>query len=110
MLSTIMSDRLANGHFRKGSKGGPGHPLSGKLWEMRKAVAEAITPEDIATVIKKMIGLAKGGNCKAAQLVLDRACGKVVDLDTLARLETLEKLAGVDIVLKWAEDNASPSA
>ncbi len=53
------------------------HPEFKRKLEFAELFKAALTNQDIKDVAKSMLKEAKGGNVKAAQLVLDRCCGKV---------------------------------
>jgi hypothetical protein len=63
--------------------------------ELRAAVQAALTPEDMTLIILKMRDLAIGGDCNAAKLVLERACGKPIEEINLAVSGGLD-LSGLD--------------
>jgi GH24 family phage-related lysozyme (muramidase) len=62
---------------------------------MRRATLAAVSPEDLAAIIRKLVRLAKQGDIAAAKIVLERTLGPAVVIDLVARLEALEQLAGV---------------
>ncbi len=86
------------GQFLPGNKGqlSRNHdPLRTRAAELRRAALEAVSEQDIRDVLQAMVREAKEGNAFAANLVLDRALGKVrpqepEDADNTA--ETLERL------------------
>lgn len=89
--------RDARGHFKKGNKGGPGNPLSGRVNRLRAALINAVTEEDIQEIIQKLVQLAKQGDIGAAKEVLLRVLGKPIEADLIERLEEIEaKLAQVN--------------
>lgn len=67
----------ASGKFLKGCKGGPGNPEGRRIAKLRSALLNAVTEEDIAEIMQKMVGLAKNGDVQAAKIVLERTIGKV---------------------------------
>jgi hypothetical protein len=50
----------------------------------------AVTPDDVADLVRTLLGLAKGGNVAAIREVLDRVLGKSESIDLLVRVEALE--------------------
>lgn len=66
------------GHFLPGNKASVDHAGRARAAELRRALVEAVTAKDIKDVMGAMIAEAKDGNVFAANLVLDRAIGKVV--------------------------------
>ena len=71
------------GHYTKGNKAavgakGGGNPLHRRRGELNRALAEAITPEDITNVIKAMVAAAvEDHDAVAAKIVLDRGLGRL---------------------------------
>ena len=53
------------------------NPSAARAQQLRSAVLDAVSSNDIEAVFKKLIELAKAGNIQAARLLLDRACGKM---------------------------------
>ena len=80
------------GRFAPGWKGGPGNPYARRVGELRRALLDAVTAEDLAAVIKALVVKAKDGDVQAARLVLSYAVGPPPELDAEleARLEALE--------------------
>jgi hypothetical protein len=76
--------RLSNGLFAPGNAGGPGNPHASKMLELRAALQAALTPADMTAIILKMRDMAIAGDCNAAKLVLERACGKPIEEINLA--------------------------
>jgi len=68
--------RDAQGRFRTGNAGGPGNPKVRQLAAHQAAVREALTPDDLRAVIRKLHELAIDGDVSAARVVLDRVVGK----------------------------------
>jgi hypothetical protein len=63
----------ASGRFLPGNKGGPGNPHARATAARRKALTEAVTPEAVRRVAKKVLDLAEAGdvtNKTAAELML----------------------------------------
>ena len=82
--------RDRQGRFARGNREGRGNPLAGRAAKLRAIALEAVTFEDMRTVIKKLVALAKEGDVAAARELLNRVLGPPVELDLLDRLETIE--------------------
>jgi hypothetical protein len=83
--------RDAGGRFAKGNAGGPGNPFSRRAAELRTALYEAVTPDDLRAIVKKLVKHAKAGDVTAAREVLNRLLGKPEPVDLLERIEALEQ-------------------
>lgn len=57
-------DKDERGRFVKGCRGGPGNPLVKRQAQIRHAIAEAVTREDIREIALKLIEDAKSPNFK----------------------------------------------
>jgi hypothetical protein len=91
-------NRDANGRFLTGHKiPGPGNPLGRRIAQLRSALVEAVSEQDVREIIGKMVALAKSGDVLAARLILDRCLGKPEPVDIIERVEALEReLASCD--------------
>lgn len=90
-LRTAQTGRDARGRFTRGNPGGPGRPPAASAHEHRRALLAAVTPEDIAAVIRRVLSACVAdGDMVACRLLLDRVLGRVVDSEVLERIETLE--------------------
>jgi len=69
---------ITTGRFSPGWKGGPGNPFAAKAAQLRAALLETVTADDIKAVIIKLVDQAKGGDVAAAKVLLDRTIGKVL--------------------------------
>ena len=83
--------RGSTGRFTLGNPGGPGNPYAKRVAALRAAMLDAVSEEDMAAVLGKLIELAKAGNVPAAKEVLDRCLGRTLEADLLERLEQLEE-------------------
>jgi len=102
------------GKFLPGNRGGPGSPYKKKIGQFRRAVIEAVTPEDVQEVIDKLMGEAKAGKPWAVREFLDRVVGKPdqklsVDADVSGddvreAVNRLMSVRGVREALQAAED------
>ena len=68
--------RDEKGQFTPGNPGGPGNPFARQVAALRKALVDAVTPQDIQEVAAALIARAKEGNVQAAKLLLSYAIGK----------------------------------
>lgn len=64
------------GRFVAGNPGGPGNPHASQVARLRSTMLEAVTDDDMRDVVAKLVELAKGGDVKAIQLLMDRTIGK----------------------------------
>lgn len=71
---TAVVKRDENGRFLPGTTGGPGRPR--KANELRAAMLEAVTEDDIIEVTGQLLAAAKRGEPWAVRELLDRATGK----------------------------------
>ncbi|MEO6594316.1 MAG: DUF5681 domain-containing protein [Planctomycetota bacterium] len=76
-LDTPSADRNEQGRFSPGCKPGPGRPR-GRGNVLRQAVQESVTPEHLATLMRKVLRQALEGNLTATKIVFDQTCGKPV--------------------------------
>ncbi len=53
-------------------------------------MVQAVTPDDVADIMRALVAQAKAGDIAAARLVLERVFGRVTDTETLERIEALE--------------------
>lgn len=74
----IDNGRAANGQFTAGNTASKctKSPAAMQKRELADSFRAAVTPRDIKDIAEKMVTLAKNGDVKAAQIVLDRCCGK----------------------------------
>ena len=97
-----------NGRFLPSNRFGTGNPTLRKVAQLRQALLEAVSAEDITAVAGKLLTMAKDGDLAAIKELLDRCLGKppqavaLTDADgeslgvSLAALQTgiLDALAG----------------
>ncbi|MEJ5342805.1 MAG: DUF5681 domain-containing protein [Thermogutta sp.] len=87
-----MADRDEHGRFLPGCKPGPGRPRKRySAVELRKAVLKAVTPEEVAAIVRALLSRAMDGDVAAAREVLNRVLGPPIEADLLERLERLER-------------------
>ena len=65
-----------DGRFLPGCKPGPGSPLAKRAAELKAAILEAVTPEEIHAVMAKLHAMALAGDVLAAKVWLERVLGK----------------------------------
>jgi hypothetical protein len=85
--------REANGRFAKFNKGGPGNPYARQTAALRKALVEAVKPQDMEAIATSLILRARAGNLAAIKLLFSYVIGKpgeAVNPDTLA-LEEMQQ-------------------
>lgn len=85
------TERTPDGRFAPGNTQARGNPFAKRVGELRAALLEAVTPEDIREIIRGMVAQAKAGDVTAAREVLLRVLGKPLEADILERLEALEE-------------------
>jgi hypothetical protein len=93
MTAPSPNGRDGRGRFAKGNKGGPGNPYAGRVAELRAALFEAVTPEDIRAIIAVLVTQAKSGDLHAAREVLDRCLGRPADAAFIHRREDFETIS-----------------
>ena len=76
--SGVRQDRDNRGRFAPGNQAAKGrrHPHAARVQEWRSALTDAITPEDLHQVVRKLVELAKRGERWAVVELLDRCLGK----------------------------------
>lgn len=82
----------ARGRFTSGNKAGKGNPYARRAGELRSALFDAVTPEDLRAMIKALIKKGKRGEIPAVRELLNRTLGKPVEVDLIERLEHLESM------------------
>ena len=70
------NERDGHGRFTKGNPGGPGNPHAAQVAQLRSALLDAVTTEDVQAVARRMVEEAKAGNVQAGRELLDRVLGK----------------------------------
>lgn len=68
--------RDSAGRFVAGNRGGPGNPHGGQVAALRAAMLEAVTPDDLAAVIRLVVQRAREGEPWAVKELLDRTLGR----------------------------------
>jgi hypothetical protein len=82
--------REGNGRFARGNKGGPGNPYARQVAELRRAVVQTMTPDDLREIIVALMFRAKAGNVSAAKLLLQYGLGTPIDSAHPDRLDADE--------------------
>ncbi len=82
--------RGQSGQFSQGNKDGPGNPHAKQAGMLRKAMFDAVTPEDMRAITHVLVEEAKGGNVQAIRELILRTLGKPIEADLLQRLEEIE--------------------
>src|SRR5258708_14282164 len=80
------SGRDARGRFAKGNVGGPGNPFARKVAELRTALIDTVTAEDMRFIAEQLVVIARLGDLAAIKLLFQYVLGKpaaAVDPDTL---------------------------
>ena len=86
--------RNPDGTFAAGNPGGPGNPHAARVAQLRKALFDTVTEQDMQDVIRALVDAAKGGDIQAARILFDRILGKPLEADILERIEQLEQTIG----------------
>ena len=87
-----LNGRDERDRFAFGNPGGPGNPHARKVGKLRSAMLTAVTDDEMRSIVKKLVELARSGNVPAAKEVLDRCLGRPVEADLLERLDELETM------------------
>ena len=99
--------RDATGRFLKGTAPGPGNPLARRTAEYRAAIREAVSPEDLAQIIKVLMEKALAGDVHAAREVLDRILGKAkVRVEVEEPRRSVEEMRARLLAMLAADPNA----
>jgi hypothetical protein len=68
----------SRGRFLPGNRGGPGGARR-RADEFRRAAEEAVSPEHVAALMRRLTRMSLEGNLAAARLVLDRTLGRAAE-------------------------------
>ena len=79
------------GRFGPGNRFSRGNPHAKRVAQLRSALLETVTVEDMRAVAAKLIEMARGGDLPAIRELLERTLGKPVESDFMERLDELEK-------------------
>ncbi|MFO0964986.1 MAG: hypothetical protein U0793_05265 [Gemmataceae bacterium] len=69
------------GRFAKGCKGGPGNPYNRQVALLKRELLEAVTPEDVREIGKRLVAEAKEGSVAAARVLFTYVLPKGVEPD-----------------------------
>ena len=86
-----VTGRDARGRFAPGNRLGRGNPHARQTAAWREALVTAVTPANIATVIKRLVTAAEAGEPWAIRELLDRCLGKPHQALTVEGVETPTK-------------------
>ena len=89
---TTSNGRDGAGRFAPGNRLAKGNPHARRAQELRAALFEAVTPEDLREVVLRMVQDAKDGDHQARKELFDRTLGKPVEADLIERISELEQL------------------
>jgi hypothetical protein len=84
--------RDTGGRFSRGCKAGPGRRRRTNAAELRKAMLDAISPDDVRVMIEALVSRARHGNLQVIRELLDRVCGKPIQAEPDAQLEPKGRL------------------
>lgn len=93
MSTPSPNGRDGRGRFAAGNPGGPGNPYAKRVGELRAALVEAVSAEDMRAIVGKLVEEAKAGDVRAIRELLDRTLGRPVEADLIERIEALEAVA-----------------
>jgi hypothetical protein len=79
MSKPSLNGRTARGRFAQGNLGGPGNPYAKRVADLRAALLESVTEQDIRAVARALVKRAKEGEIPAIRELLDRLLGKAGD-------------------------------
>jgi hypothetical protein len=75
--------RDERGRFTKGNPGGTGNPYSKRVAELRSALLDAITSEDICSMVRSMVERAKSSDAVAFRVISPYLFGKPIEAHRL---------------------------
>jgi len=85
-------DRGPDGRFRPGNRAAKGNPHAAAVARLRSALLAAVTPDDVAEIVRALVAKARRGDVVAARELLSRVLGPPVELDFVERIERLERM------------------
>jgi hypothetical protein len=77
--ATNLEQRVPDGRNARAGAGAPGNPYARRVAELRWALVEGVTPDDMRDIAVAMTLRAQGGNVQAAKLLLQYTLGKPVE-------------------------------
>lgn len=84
--STTSNSRDAKGRFAPGNAGGPGNPFARRVAQLRAALINSVSEEDIKQIAERLLAQARAGVRDAIKLLFQYVLGKpvaTVNPDTL---------------------------
>lgn len=86
------------GRFVAGNPGGPGNPYVRRVAEIRAALLDAVSLDDLRAVVVAVVEKAKAGDVAAAREIFDRLMGKPTQ-------DVRQEITGDGgpIILRWPE-------
>lgn len=88
-----MTDRDASGKFIKGKSGNPGGRQKGEL-SISALIDSAVSETDWMFIVDVLLRMARRGNLKAIEMLMDRRFGKAIQ-------QTDVNLNGEVVLLTW---------
>ena len=89
--ATEDNGRDETGRFGPGNRFAKGNPHAKRVAQLRSAMLEAVSEDDLRQVITSMLSRAKAGDVPAAKVLLERVMGPPEALDSMERLDALEE-------------------
>src|SRR6266851_2792249 len=74
--ATSGRDRDGKGRFAAGNAGGPGNPFARQTAQLRSALVQRVTSEDMGVIADELIFKARNGNLAAIKLLFQYVIGK----------------------------------
>lgn len=99
--------RGPDGRFARGNFHGGGNPHARAVNKLRTTILKATNEDDVREIWAKLIEMAKEGNLKAAQYVLDRLIGKPKETVEVAG-DAGEAMAALREGIKRLEGRGNP--
>ena len=84
------SGRDERGRFAQGNSGGAGNPFARRVAQMRQALLQAVSDEDLQELVQALLLRAKSGDVAAARLVLSYTVGKPAATQEPDRMDVQE--------------------
>jgi hypothetical protein len=81
------SGRDAAGKFTPGNAGGPGNPFARRVAALRSAMVRAISEEDVAAIIVKLMEQARAGDPASAKVLFQYVIGKATPAPNPDRMD-----------------------
>lgn len=85
-LTNGNNGRDEKGRFAIGNKKGPGNPYALRTAQMRRAMLNAVSDEDLHEIVTNLISQAKQGDTQAFNVLFDRLFGKPIPATVLDRV------------------------